>query len=88
MEALVTEAVGRVVVISGDTTATGVLLDTVEDTSGVVTEETTGAVVTAFTIPAVLAGATADLDICVTDDCIVDSAAVALATLTMALGVA
>lgn len=88
MEALVTVAAGRVVVISGDTTATGVLQDTVEDTSGVVTEETTGTVVTAFTIPAVLACATADLDICVTDDCIVDSAAVALATLTTALGVA
>lgn len=80
-----TVAAGLVAVISGDTTATGVLLDTDVDTSGVVTAETTGVAVTAvpLTTPAVVTFGTADLDNCVDDEGAVDSADVTLATLTM-----
>ena len=83
-EATATVAAGLVVVISGDTTATGVLVDTDVDTSGVVTAETTGVVVTAvpLTTPTVVTFVTADLDSCVDDEGIVDSAEVTLATLT------
>ena len=80
-----TVAAGRVVVISGDTTATGVLVDTEVDTNGVVTAETTGAEVTAvpLTTPAVVTFGSADLDSWVDDEGAVDSADVTLATLTM-----
>ena len=84
VEAPVTLAAGLVVVINGDTTATGVLLGTEADTSGVAIDETTDELVTALTIPAVLTPGAADLDICITEDGIVDSAAVALAMLTTA----
>lgn len=84
-EAPATVAAGLVADISGDTTATGVLLDTDVDTSGVVTAETTGVAVTAvpLTTPAVVTFGTADLDSCADDEGVVDSADVALATLTM-----
>lgn len=54
-EAAATVAAGLVDDTSGDTTATGVLLDTDVDTRGVDTAETTGApvAVVAFTMPAV-----------------------------------
>ena len=83
-EATATVAAGLVVVISGDTTATGVLVDTGGDTNGVVTAETTGDVVTAvpLTTPTVVTFVTADLDSCVDDEGAVDSADVTLATLT------
>lgn len=84
VETPVTVAAG-LVVISGDTTATGVPLDTDEDTSGVVRDETgIGAVVTAvpLTTPVVGVPGAADLGICVNEDGVVDSAAVALAMLT------
>ena len=84
-ETAATVAAGLVVAISGDTTATGVLLDTDADTSGAVTAETTGVPVTAvaLTTPAVVTfGTAADLDSCVDDEGEVDWAAVTLATLT------
>lgn len=83
-EVTATVAAGLVVVISGDTTATGVLVDTDVDTNGVVTAETTGVAVTAvpLTTPAVVTFGTADLDSCVDDEGAVDSADVTLATLT------
>lgn len=83
-EATATVAAGLVVVISGDTTATGVLVDTDVDTNGVVTAETTGVVVTVvpLTTPTVVTFVTAGLDSCVDDEGAVDSADVTLATLT------
>ena len=83
-EATATVAAGLVVVISGDTTATGVLVDTDVDTNGVVTAETTGAVVTVvpLTTPTVVTFVTAGLDSCVDDEGAVDWADVTLATLT------
>lgn len=82
----VTVAAGLVVVISGDTTATGVLLVTDADTRGAATDETAGVpAMTAvpLTTPAVVTLGAADLDTCVNEDG-VDSAAVALAILTVA----
>lgn len=86
LETPVTVAVGLVVATRGVTTATGVLLDTDADTSGVVTEETRGVRVTAvpWTTPAEEVFGLSDLEICVTEDAVVDSATVALATLTTA----
>ena len=83
-EATATVAAGLVGVISGDTTATGVLVDTDVDTNGVVTAETTGVVVTVvpLTTPTVVTFVTAGLDSCVDDEGAVDSADVTLATLT------
>ena len=79
-----TVTAGLVVVISGDTTATGVLVDTDVDTNGVVTAETTGVVVTAvpLTTPTVVTFGTAALESCVDEEGAVDSADVTLATLT------
>lgn len=83
-EATATVAAGLVAVISGDTTATGVLVDTDVHTNGVVTAETTGVAVTAvpLTTPAVVTFGTADLDSSVDVEGAVDSADVTLATLT------
>lgn len=89
-EAAATVAAGLVDDTSGDTTATGVLLDTDVDTRGVDTAETTGApvAVVAFTMPAVdLTIPTVDtlaaLDNCVEAGGAVDCADVTLATLTV-----
>ena len=83
-EATATVAAGLVVVIRGDTTATGVLVDTEVETNGVATAETTGVAVTVvpLTTPAVVTFGSADLDSWVDDEGAVDWADVTLATLT------